>query len=250
MERKRFFPRSEVILFAVLAAGCADIKSAPNGIVDAGLDASGGHADGGVPDGDVLDAYVHPYPCGYNDAFAYPPCPEGFYCSSVPGTCSGCDGLPGCFFGICVPSPDHCPEEVDEVCGCNGVTYSNECLARKARVSVDFHDRCERTCSTNDDCGPAAFCGNTEGSEYAEWCVVEQEGRCVDFAPLCEFFLTSADVAHLYEGDAGLEELDLRVCGCDGNTYEHPCEAALEGRTNIKGWVRCPESSEGDGGVQ
>jgi len=41
--------------------------------------------------------------------------------------------------GVCRPRPTTCPGIVDEVCGCDATTYSNECYASAA--GVDFAHR-------------------------------------------------------------------------------------------------------------
>jgi hypothetical protein len=64
-------------------------------------------------------------------------CPDGQYCSFEEGTCDDPDRR-----GVCEAIPDVCAEIFDPVCGCDGVTYANECEAARAGESVDFEGEC------------------------------------------------------------------------------------------------------------
>ncbi len=67
------------------------------------------------------------------------PCPSDQFCENPPGTCLVSDQQGGC-----VPVPEECPlPVVMEECGCDGVTYSNDCFRRMAGVSKAHDGACD-----------------------------------------------------------------------------------------------------------
>lgn len=66
------------------------------------------------------------------------PCPEGKFCDLPPGICLGAD-----LQGVCEPIPEACEEIFEPVCGCDGVTYSNDCFRKMAQVQKDHDGECE-----------------------------------------------------------------------------------------------------------
>lgn len=65
------------------------------------------------------------------------PCGEGEFCEMPDDTCSSAD-----LGGICVAIPEVCTEQYEPVCGCDGVTYSNDCKRRGALVAKDHDGAC------------------------------------------------------------------------------------------------------------
>ena len=44
---------------------------------------------------------------------------------------------------LCTTKPAVCTKIYNPVCGCNGITYANPCLASKAGVSIDYTGKCK-----------------------------------------------------------------------------------------------------------
>jgi len=137
-------------------------------------------------------------------------CKPKHYCAKPEGDCKG--------KGECKAKPTVCPLIFKPVCGCNGKTYSNSCLAAVAGVNVKADGACPKptggtyTCKTNKDCKKGDFCAKDIGK-------CDDEGVCAQ-RPICTALVVAP------------------VCGCNNKTYSNQCMAHSSGE-NVKHDGKC-----------
>jgi hypothetical protein len=79
--------------------------------------------------------------CGGFTRGPAPICAEGLYCQYRPGdVCGFADAS-----GICARKPALCTDEHAPVCGCDGETYANACVASMNGVTVRRKGACARS---------------------------------------------------------------------------------------------------------
>ncbi len=151
-----------------------DFVCSTGGGTDAGVSDSGNptdagnSADAGTPDSGTPVACGGPYgaTCAANE-----------YCEFGPYNICGANGP-----GVCTPRPTACPYVVNPVCGCDGATYNNDCLANAAGTDVSSAGACGGSCNLKPPsscCYEDKQCGKIKGGEcIGAVCAPGQAGVC------------------------------------------------------------------------
>jgi hypothetical protein len=156
-------------------------------------------------------------PCG---GFAGLVCDEGEFCFFTPEqTCGFADQL-----GECVTQPDACIKIFAPVCGCDGLTYGNACMASAAGVSVSHDGECEEVVDT---CGPIE---QDFATEVAEIRACETADECGQVLAGTSCGCTRNWVARIDADLADYEEirakLEANACDQPGTISTCDCPAA------------------------
>ncbi len=101
-------------------------------------------------------------------------CPTNFMCAKI--DCSQ-------QMGFCQPRPVICPDlSPVPVCGCDGVTYWNDCIRQQNGVAASTLNQCTinaATCTTSADCKvPGASCARLNPVGGMESCAAPGLGAC------------------------------------------------------------------------
>lgn len=130
------------------------------------------------------------------------PCPNNSNIDGAPVTGDPC---------FSAKSAERCASVLQPVCGCDGVTYNNECEARNAGIKVTVS-------------GPCRNGNNNGGSTVVDNCKGPRINKTCTSVP-------------------------DNVCGCDGVTYSNPCAAEVAGvKSFTKGPCRTGNNGGNTGG--
>ena len=103
---------------------------------------AGGCGQNTIPIAEISDAGMDAAPilCTLSDAGIGTGCPDGFFCEATKCPGKATEGTEG----TCAPIPsDSCANDFAPQCGCDGVTYFNECLRREHRMSAASAAACD-----------------------------------------------------------------------------------------------------------
>lgn len=151
-----------------------DFVCSTGGGTDAGVSDSGNPTDAGNPaDAGTPDSGT-PVACGGPYGAT---CAANEYCEFGPYNICGANGP-----GVCTPRPTICPYVVNPVCGCDGATYNNDCLANAAGTDVSSAGACGGSCNLKPPsscCYEDKQCAKIKGGEcIGAVCAPGQAGVC------------------------------------------------------------------------
>jgi len=150
--------------------------------------------------------------CGGQYCWGDEMCPSGQFCN-----------FPGCAVetGFCTDIPNMCPWLWAPVCGCDGETYANECIAHSNGISVAYEGECDADCVPEGE-GYTTFDPAIQGC--CEGLVAIQEAWYDEETGVCGGVGNAFVCTYCGNGDCGPGE---NYCNCpeDCSGGSEECEA-------------------------
>lgn len=132
--------------------------------------------------------------------------------------------------GECVTAPTSCSSNYDPVCGCDGKTYSNQCVAASnGRTTVRYFGPCDGDDDGTDDTPNRNQCRSNSNCQSDEYCDFP-DGTCGGNV--------RGECAPIPTGQDCNGVTNSAVCGCDDVKYKNYCKAN-QSRTSIQNQGSC-----------
>jgi hypothetical protein len=175
-------------------------------------------------------------PAGQCSRAAGATCEPGFVCHYAEIAQCGETGAQG----ACFPMPSTCTKDYSPICGCDGRTYVNICVAHSYGVSPRHAGPCATSAAPGTPAGPTGTCGPggaVASCQTGFFCLYSEAQYCGE---------ASGPGTCIQQPTVCTKEW-APVCGCDGRNYSNDCVAHSHG-VSIRHRGLCQDAAEAAAG--